>query len=248
MKTIESIRNKDPKIYDKNTKWYTSDDDDNNGSDDEENSSGINQKKSSKKKTFKDVIREQLLSNNTGEDDDNLKEENSRIKKVSTFQYDKEQEELRKNLLLSAAEIDSDNENDDENENDDNLLIKKKKDPIQIAKEEKELQEVMNNYLKKSQSVTEDDLFLVNYMKEKKWIDNVSKQLKDSTNKQQQGANSLDDEYAKEDEILDLEEDEKDLIEIDRFESKYNFRFEELQNGLFLLVILSLSKYLIFFF
>ena len=61
-------------------------------------------------------------------------------------------------------------------------------------------------------------------MKEKKWIDNINKSTKSSK--------EIHMTEEVENELLDLEEDEKDLIEIDKFESKYNFRFEELQNGI----------------
>ena len=60
VKTINAIRKKDPRIYDKNVKFFDedNDDDDDDDDDDEKNSSD---KKSSKKQTFKDVLRSQLL-------------------------------------------------------------------------------------------------------------------------------------------------------------------------------------------
>ena len=59
VKTINAIRKKDPRIYDKNVKFFDEDnDDDDDDDDDEKNSSD---KKSSKKQTFKDVLRSQLL-------------------------------------------------------------------------------------------------------------------------------------------------------------------------------------------
>ena len=62
VKTINAIRKKDPRIYDKNVKFFDedNDDDDDDDDDDEKNSD----KKSSKKQTFKDVLRSQLLITN----------------------------------------------------------------------------------------------------------------------------------------------------------------------------------------
>lgn len=231
MKTIESIRNKDPRIYDKNSKWYTSEpssEDSDKNSEEEQNGEGSN-KSSKKKKTFKDVLREQLLRGEVGdeEEDSEIEGKKHRIEKKSALQYDAEQEELRRNFLKSANEIensDDNNENDNsDNDNDDgdDLFVQAKKDPKLVAQEESELLKKIENYGKTS---TEEDQFLANYMKEKKWVDNLSKSIKLSKD------THMTEEV--ENQLLDLEEDEKDLIEIDKFESKYNFRFEELQNGI----------------
>jgi protein KRI1 len=213
MKTIESIRNKDPKIYDSKTKWYQSDEEE---SEEEEKEEEQRQKKGTKKKTYKDILREQLLSG--GADD------NPSHSKMSTLQYDQEQEALRKSFLTSANEIvSSASEASDGDEDDgDDLFVAAQKTPQVLAQEENELKEAIAKYAK-SDRATEEDVFLANYMKEKKWVDPLAKTLKASSKK----SLSLD----QEDELLDLEEDEQELIEIDKFESKYNFRFEEMQNG-----------------
>jgi protein KRI1 len=213
MRTIASIRNKDPKIYDQKTKWYHSDDEIDEGEE--------NQVKKSKKQTYKDVLREQLLRGEVGEDEEIS---NSRSKK-STFQYDAEQEELRKQFLHSANGIvpDSDVSSDDD------LLIEKKKDPSIVAQEEEELKQTLQSLVESNNNPTEDDLFLVNYMKQKRWIDPLSKSLKATAGTGGEASHMTE---AQENELLDLEEDEQELYEIDKFESKYNFRFEELQNGL----------------
>jgi protein KRI1 len=219
MKTIESIRNKDPKIYDKKTKWYSSDHSDQESEEDEKKDS----KKGSKKKTFKDVIREQLLST------ENASDENAANSKLSTLQYDREQEELRKQFLSSANQLSDDSESDAESKgsDDDDLLVAVKKNPKVVAQEEQELLQVISKF-EQDEKATAEDLFLANYMKQKKWVDSLSQTLK--TTKSKGSEKFMSPEV--EDELLDLEEDEQDLVEIDQFESKYNFRFEELQNGL----------------
>jgi protein KRI1 len=213
MKTIESIRKKDPKIYDSKTKWYHSDEEE---SEEEAEVKGV-KSNTTKKKTYKDILREQLLSG--GEAD----QQHPSHSKRSALQYDEEQEALRKSFLSSANEIlSSGSEASDGDDGDDDLFTSTTpKNPQVIAQEENELKEAIAKYAE-----TEEDVFLANYMKEKKWVDPLSKTLKESSTSSKTPL-SID----QEDELLDLEEDEKDLIEIDKFESKYNFRFEEMQNG-----------------
>ncbi|KAK0358059.1 hypothetical protein LTR94_036918, partial [Friedmanniomyces endolithicus] len=51
------LKKKDPKIYDKNTVWFSDEGEEDDDDEEDEDDNVL----SSKKKTFKDVVREQLL-------------------------------------------------------------------------------------------------------------------------------------------------------------------------------------------
>ena len=63
VKTINMIRKKDPKIYDKETAWFQQQQDD----DDEDDEDDDKKDSKKKKKLYKDVLREQLLEHGPGE-------------------------------------------------------------------------------------------------------------------------------------------------------------------------------------
>ena len=240
VKTINSIRKKDPKIYDSTTTWFENndDDDDDDDEDDDENGNGKH-----KKKTYKDVLRQQLLERGAdieGEDDD---EGDSYLggahKSTSSLAYNKEQEKLRRAFIDSAGTggggksssnsrkiKKSADDNDDDDDDDDEMLQVKHKNPEELEKEDRELQEAIlemaelgkKNYSSSSSSVSkivakdlEKEAFLTDYIAKKKW--------------QQPNATVLDPDDS------DNDQDSDDLDQADKFESSYNFRFEELQGG-----------------
>ena len=202
VKTINAIRKKDPRIYDKNVKFFEDNDDGND--DDDENDDD----KSSKKQTYKDVLRSQLLRD--GPDIENESDNNNSSKKnKKSLAYDQEQENIRKEFLKS---MNGDNIEDDEDG--DNMLQVRKKSNAEIEKEEIELRtalEEMNKLSdKKNNTEVDKDTFLTNYISNKKW----------------KFDKSYDISYN--DDIDDDDDDENELDRMENFESKYNFRFEEL--------------------
>ena len=114
--TINSIRKKDPKIYDKTSTWFSheeSGENDEDDSDGEANDATIDngeETSKSKKKHFKDVIREQLLQHGPdieeGGDDVRGRHEVGTTRHRSTLAYNAEQESLRKAFLKSVADGD----------------------------------------------------------------------------------------------------------------------------------------------
>jgi protein KRI1 len=222
MNTISSIKKKDPKIYEKNTKFYTQNAEDSDSSDDEssDEEGGKKKKKSkkNKKKTYKDVVREQLLSGKGDSDEDN-QADGTYYDKEKALAYDQEQEKIRQKFLSSAMDSD-----DSDGEGDDMLTVKPKS-----AKEQAEEEERLKSAIAEVVSLTKKDTnldpteedFLATYMLQKKWMDDADLKVDKKTD------NFMTKED--EDELLDLEEDEEELYEVDKFESKYNFRFEEEQ-------------------
>lgn len=218
MNTISSIKRKDPRIYEKSTKFYSQSNDDSSDESSNEEESKIKSKKTkkSKKKTYKDVVREQLLAG--GADSDGDKEAEVYYDKEKAFAYDQEQEEIRQKFLSSAMDSDDSGEDDD-------MMTLKPKSAKEQAEEEQRLKDAIAEVTRLSKKdthldPTEED-FLAKYMLQKKWMDDADLKV----DKKTEGFMSRE----AEDELLDLEEDEEELYEVDKFESKYNFRFEEAQ-------------------
>ena len=117
VKTINSIRKKDPKIYEKNNVWFEGADDDEEDDDDEdgEDDRGKDDESGKKPKRYKDVLREQLLSKGADiEDSDVHGQRNNETKKKNKLIYDHEQEKMRKEFLQTIADNDSDAASSDE--------------------------------------------------------------------------------------------------------------------------------------
>ena len=222
---INKLRKKDPSIYEKSSVWFESSDSDNESS---HNHDGNDSNKKHIKKHFKDIARDQILEDlnkdnnyeardNDDDNDDDYKtkrNENNKLKKTLKLSYDDEQARIRQQIIQSTQ---NDTDNSDDEDNDDILKIKQK-DPKVLEAEEIELQKAlseMKNLVNKNQSseVIKDD-FLSDYITKKKWMDKTTYKTYDDDN---------------EDDDRSIDEEEKELDRVDRFESKYNFRFEELQ-------------------
>lgn len=238
--TINSIKKKDPRIYDKTTKWFQENDDDASEEDEDDDEkitdSSDRNIRSGQKKVYKDVLREQLLNDgaNVDEDEDTAGlGQHRRLaegKKLNTLLYDKEQESLREDLLKA---VHADSEDEDENE----ILRVRQKSPADNPDEDEalhkaiyemqKLSEVSGSHEKAATSSSSSPLipatredaekFLADYMLKKKW--------KDVDHYSADGVGLGDGEE------IDYEAEEMELDRVDHFESKYNFRFEELMDG-----------------
>lgn len=211
-KTIKSIRECDKRIFDKNASWYNEHSDDN-----ELGSTEAESDKTMKRKTYKDIVREQILKQGPDVDSDVDKERHGDFVggKSASLAYDREQKALRKKFLDVAHEL------SDGSSSDEDLGILKVR--VQTNKE----REMENKLLKKAldeivdvkgDDAAERDKFLYDYMLNKKW--NIP--TKGSRDKSSEPDAILYD-------IIDEDEDETEAV--DNFESKYNFRFEELNDG-----------------
>ncbi len=245
MKTINMLKKKDPKIYDKNTVWFSDEEEE----DDEEDEDG--NVLSSKKKTFKDVVREQLLKkgedkeDNESEDDADPNQQRRRDLSKQQLMYNQEQQAIRKAFL----EADADNkkkrkkasDDDDEEEADDYFTVRQKTKE-ELEQEELELRREIEEYEKLaakeeqqknnknepshvgsgsgySNKEVDGDQFLLNFFKKKMWKDSNP-----TVSSSRQTINKKEDEESVEDEV-----DEEEFEAAELFEHKYNFRFEQLQ-------------------
>lgn len=242
IQTINSLRKKDPKIYDPKAKWFDAPAESDSDSEDEEN----NTTKVAKKKKFKDILREQLLDadakggmgNGDGIEDATrgVRDTASR----STLVYDAEQERIRQAFIKSAGGSEKPSKKGNKaqaaesSDEEDNILTVKSKTPQELKEEELELKKALKEMrtlsakeekprkAEKKQTVLlehdDADGFLENYLEKQMWKDKDNK----SARRRQQDESESDNE--------NIDEDADELEEMERFESKYNFRFEELQD------------------
>lgn len=214
--TIAKLRKKDPKIYDKTVVWFKNSA--NSNADDNSEDSQKQIKVSNDKKKYKDVLREQLLSqvegdNHENDEDDNDHNDSWRTKSAK-LNYDKEQEQIRRSFLETANTL-------DESDLFASDPIAKKK----LRRKEKDDSDKLISVISEVEQLApvkdESEDFLNNYMKKKLW------KVKPANNK---SMSVTEEDEEKEEEDVDYEDDEEELDVADMFESKYNFRFEELQD------------------
>lgn len=213
LKTIKALKNKDETIYDQKTEFF-----------DEANPAkeGVDSgKQTHKPQKFKDVIRNQILEQidepGVGEKEGTAMKDRS----DSKFNYDDQQEELRKAFLQGSKT------NEDDEDEDDWMVVKKKTvsndDPREEElKEEFKALEKISKKTKKSDSfkdprgeVKNGEKFLLEYIKNKKWIDN------DASDDDSDDDKNMNDSAHNDDSSID------DVDRADDFEANYNFRFEQ---------------------
>lgn len=222
IRTINSLRKKDPSIYDNTTRWFEA-----------ETATEASHKmsKDAKKKRFKDVAREQLLSTGGGEEEVELSKYAGRSGAIA---YDDEQRQLRKAFLQSV----NDSLVDEETEASGILAVKASTTsaPPKILELRAALNEMKQLGLQQQstgrdesgktvllelQDETERDEFLENYFSKALW--KADRQFEPGSIRG--GVDQSDAPPASDCDTEDGEEVEK----MEKFESKYNFRFEELQ-------------------
>ncbi|KAI9261547.1 KRI1-like family C-terminal-domain-containing protein [Phascolomyces articulosus] len=220
LRTIAAIQTRDPKVYDLNKKFFSEQDLEN-----AKQEAALKKKQNSlktdgvksKNYTLKDYEREVLL-----EHGGYVNEEEEQPK--SHYQ---EQRDIKNDFLRAVQAVDSDDEDEEGEEGLGGGLLEKR---IKTKEEEEEedakyrqfmLQNIAadeasakafknwNENYKENPNVTKDDAFLIDYVLNRGWVE------KPSDKKQR----LLDD--------TEKEVEEEHLDEVDRFESKYNFRFEE---------------------
>lgn len=179
-------------------------------------------------------MREQLLEDVANDGKVNLTNQDYQPRSLA---YDKEQQELRRKFLESSTALDDEEGDDDASQGDDDeILVVKQQTPEEIEEAEVAIKHAIAEMVSLKKNKTEDDNFLADFMLNKKWVDKSKNKLKeyskqvleeDILNEKEREKNRL----LAEDEILDLEEDEQELDEVDKFESQYNFRFEEIENA-----------------
>eukprot|EP01040_Poterioochromonas_malhamensis_P017486 gene17486-20117_t len=172
LQTINMLKKKDPKIYDPNAKWFSDPSEDEDDSDDDSDDDGA---KAEKKLRYKDVLRQQLIADGAGDSDADSSAKNKRdmeSTKKSQLLYDREQEELRKQFLKAAKNVDGSDADDDANDSDDDLLQVKHKSAAERAEEERAYQQALEEMkaLEKEKEA-EESTFLHEFLSKKMWKD-----------------------------------------------------------------------------
>lgn len=114
--TLQAIRNKDPRVYDKESTFYVPDD---------ENADAADKEKKQKPVFLRDYQREKILRGDVGASDDEEDEEDA------PKTYQQEQDAIKKSLLSEIDAVKGD-EGSDEDEDDDGFM--KRKAPAQTDK------------------------------------------------------------------------------------------------------------------
>ncbi|KAL4203277.1 hypothetical protein AMTRI_Chr01g127090 [Amborella trichopoda] len=160
-------------------------------------------RRSPKKKALylKDVVARQLLENGPEFD----QEKPARLAPKS---YVEEQEELRKEFLHAAKGV-SDDEDEDVGFFKEKKRSKEDTQQEELEQEEAKIARKLDEYFGEDDDLDENEMFLKNYLLNNGWVD------KNKENK------------SSHEELFGISEDEEELDEQDRYESEYNFRFEE---------------------
>ncbi|KAM3580755.1 Kinetochore protein Spc24 [Umbelopsis sp. WA50703] len=209
MKTIAAIRTHDPRVYEADKQFFNDEEIEKAKSAWEQK-----QKQTGKKVTLKDYHRTTLLENG-GVIDEDEEEEPKHVEKTHV----QEQEEMKddfKKAIMAADE-----------EEEDGFFTKRDKTTQDLAAEEEDYKKFLlesmadnnagkdafadwQNY-RDNPNVDKEEAFLIDYVLNRGWVDKNN------------AVPSYDEVVGEE----DASEDEEYLDKVDRFESAYNFRFEE---------------------
>ncbi|CAO3606946.1 unnamed protein product [Cunninghamella echinulata] len=220
-KTIAAIKAKDPSVYDSSKKFFTDEQFQASKKKWEETQSKLKQQ--GKKVTLKDFERQMLLEHGGYIDEDNdQQQQEEEEEKEKDLTHVEEQAQIKKAFQMAAENDQSDDDNDEDG---DSFLVKRDKSKSELEDEENDYRKFLLENLKEDETsanvfkewdnlkdnsnVNPDDAFLMNYVLNRGWVDKKGK-----TNPTYN-------------EIIDKDEDEQYLDNVDRFESKYNFRYEE---------------------
>lgn len=162
------------------------------------------------------------------DNDDVNNNDETRVDEKHHLLYDQEQQELRSAFLESTQD---DTENNDEQV----LILKKRGEKIQDNETEMLIQQELEALEKTSSHATmqdprgeiqDGDKFLLEYIKNKKWID------KDDDDDDDDSSSEEEKSTMEADDSRNHDNDDDSIAELERaddFESQYNFRFEQAQ-------------------
>jgi len=212
LQTLSMIREKDPKIYKKDSIFFHTDESNDKKGEDGNVNSKSGKKKKERPLFLKDYERQRLLEKGEKAYLSDSDDETNINNKPKDLTYVEEQNQLKKSILTAAHSDDSDAEDDDD-------LLQIRNDISEDAKKELEKndpkldkllpKQTLDRYWK-SEDIDESEKFLRDYILNKQFMD--------------ESAISRLPTY---DEVLCEAEDEDEDERADEFERKFNFRYEE---------------------
>jgi protein KRI1 len=219
LKTIKALRNKEVSIYDPKTQFFEE-------GDDHESEKGP--KKKEKPKRFKDVLREQILEKMDDEGNAASDGEEESTPQMSKLSYNEQQDELRKAFLKDSTMA----SDDDSKDGDDWMMVKKKAGSSAKGGNEEVEKQVLHELKAMEKSITDGkkskdfvdprgevedgERFLLDFIKNKKWIDKSHDDDKDDESE----GNGKEDNDSEDASLGEIDK-------ADNFEANYNFRFEQ---------------------
>lgn len=221
-KTLAYLKNKDPKIYEKNISFF---EDTNKAQNIKSEKKKCGDKKEKMKPVFLRDYERQILLQNGGNFNDNEEGQSQNSKQKDKLTYVEEQQHLKDSFKSALTDDNDDVENEDFLKPKSKTEIEKQQEEANYkewlkgncsqidnseAKDLKPLRDFWNN-----PNLDENEKFLRDYILNNKYLD------KNQTN------GHLNYEQVIHDSDDNLSEDEKNIEKQEEFEHKYNFRFEE---------------------
>ncbi|KAJ3289439.1 hypothetical protein HDU79_004064 [Rhizoclosmatium sp. JEL0117] len=233
LKTIGLIRSKAPEVYNPEKVFFTGDD--LKKSEESWKEKQEEKKAQGKKMTLKDYHRQRLLEGGGLEEDD---EDENDVEEPVTKTYLEEQEDIKKSFKMALGDDDDDEEDDllasvDDSKKSGGLFTVRQKSKAELDQEEADYKSFLVQNIKKDGVLNEwaefgegkeeaiadpNEKFLMDFILNKKWVDEEGDESKIPTYDQLVREEHLDEDEAGEDEA-------------DRFEHAYNFRFEEAEGA-----------------
>ena len=209
LETLSALKHKDPKIYDTGTKFYD-ESSDSEGDKKKVKSEGKKSTKKEKPYLLKDYERDLIvekggkLSESEGEDcEENLPKS-----------YHEEQEEIKRSFNYAVGNV-SDSDSGEE------FLTKRKVSQEEKEKEDEEFSKWLKEHEPEKGNLVGIDPW------DKPDLNDNEKFLRDYILNKRYMEESDDERIPTYDEIVNVEEEEKELEKEETFERKYNFRYEE---------------------
>ncbi|GLC34476.1 hypothetical protein PLESTB_001257000 [Pleodorina starrii] len=247
--TLLRIRKQDPSIYEKDVQFFNEEGAEEGDDGADGGPGGKAGAKKARPMYLKDMIAKQALEHGPGgdsSDDEDTGRGREDGKKRHPKAYDHEQEALRAAFLEAAVEAvegeeadgvlrlrskgqsgGAESDDEDADEDAEQADDPKQKGAKKGSKKGAQFQQLIEAYFGTASELNPDDKFLKEYIVNKGWVDRDDDYVPSYREVVGDDGDDGDDGTGAGSEDVDDEEDERYLRQMDAFEAKYNFRYEE---------------------